>query len=146
MAREYRFSVDVSWNGGLRATGFVQGKPVLALATPPEFHGSDPERLSPEDLVVAAAGSCLAVTIAALAERSQLPLYDLDVHAEGVVGRRPDGHFGFTRVEQTVELETELEHEAALRAVVAKAEASCLVSVSLALPVQTALRVRTPVA
>ncbi len=146
MVREHRFPVDVSWNGGMRVTGWVQGKPLLPLATPLELHGSDPERFSPEDLLVAAAASCLAVTIAALAQRQQLPLYDLDIHAEGVVGRRPDGRFGFTRIEQTVELETEPEHEAALRAVVAKAEASCLVSVSLALPVDTAVRVRTPVA
>lgn len=145
MGREHRFPADISWNGGLRATAWVAGKPLLALATPPEFRGADPERWSPEDLIVTAAGSCLAVTIAALAQHQQLPLYDLDVHAEGVVGRRSDGHFGFTRIEQTVELETDPEHEAALRAVVAKAEASCLVSVSLALPVDTTVRVRTPV-
>ena len=83
---------------------------------------------------MAAAGSCLAVTIAALAEREQLPVRGLSVRADGVVGHRPDGRFGFVRIEQTVELETEPGHERAARAMVAKAEDSCLVTVSLALP------------
>ncbi len=82
------------------------------------------------------------MTIAALADAQQVPLSDLDVRAEGVVGRRPDGAFGFTRIEQAVELETDAAHEEAARAVVAKAEAGCLVSVSLALPVETEVRVR----
>jgi organic hydroperoxide reductase OsmC/OhrA len=116
----------------------------VRIATPPEFRGTDPELWSPEDAFVAAAGSCLAVTIAALAEREQLPLTDLSVHADGVVGRRADGRFGFVRIEQTVELEIGAEHEEAARSLVAKAEDGCLVTVSLALPVQTIVHIRTP--
>jgi organic hydroperoxide reductase OsmC/OhrA len=57
------------------------------------------------------------------------------VTADGTVGRRPDGRFGFVRIEQTVELTTDAEHEAAAQALVAKAEDGCLVTVSLDLPV-----------
>ena len=101
MAREFRFPVDIDWHGGRRTTVHVDGKQSLAVATPPEFKGTDPDLWSPEDAFVAAAGSCLAVTIAALAEHDRLPLRALDVHAEGVVGRREDGRFGFVRIEQT---------------------------------------------
>lgn len=142
--REFRFPVQVGWDGGRRITARVEGKPSVRIATPPEFRGTDPELWSPEDAFVAAAGSCLAVTIAALAEREQLPLTDLSVRADGVVGRRADGRFGFVRVEQTVELETEAGHEEAARALVAKAEDGCLVTVSLALPVQTTVQIHTP--
>ena len=93
---------------------------------------------------MAAAGSCLAVTIAALAEREQLPLRHLSVNADGVVGRRPDGRFGFVRIEQTVELQTDPAHEEAARVLVAKAEDGCLVTVSLDVPVQPTVQIRPP--
>ena len=140
--REFHFPVEIAWNGGRRTTASVDGKPQLAIATPPEFRGTDPGTWSPEDAFVAAAGSCLAVTIVALAERDQLPLRDLSVSAEGVVGRRPDGRFGFVRIEQTVELTTDAGHEDAARTLVAKAEDGCLVTVSLDVPVQTTVEVR----
>ena len=140
--REFHFPVEIAWNGGRRTTARVDGKPPLPIATPPEFHGTDPDTWSPEDAFVAAAGSCLAVTIAALAEREQFPLRELSVTAFGVVGRRVDGKFGFVRIEQTVELMTDPEHEDAVRALVAKAEDGCLVTVSLDLPVQTTVNVR----
>ncbi len=142
--REFRFPVQVAWNGGRRTTAQVEGKPALRIATPPEFRGADPELWSPEDAFVAAAASCLAVTVAALAEREALPLRDLSIQADGVVGHREDGRFGFVRIEQTVELETEAGHEHAAHALVGKADAGCLVTASLDLPVQTTVKVRTP--
>ena len=140
--KEFRFPVDVAWSGGRRTVASVDGKPDLEIATPPEFRGTDPELWSPEDTFVAAAASCLAVTVAALAEKEELPLHSFDVHAEGVVGRRPDGRFGFTRVEQLVQLETDAEHLDAVRALVVKADDGCLVAVSLDLPVETTVDVR----
>lgn len=145
MAREFRFPVEIAWDGGRRTTARVEGKPPLEIATPPEFRGTDPELWSPEDAFVASAGSCLAVTIAALAEHEQLPLRRLDVRAEGVVGRRADGRFGFVRIEQSVELETDAGHEDAARALVGKAEDGCLVAVSLDLPVETTVQVHVTV-
>jgi organic hydroperoxide reductase OsmC/OhrA len=142
MPREYRFGVDVAWDGERRTTATVEGKQPLDIATPPEFRGTDPDVWSPEDAFVAAAASCLAVTIASLADAQELPLHNLDVHAEGVVGRRGDGRFGFVKIDQTVELETDPGQQDAARAVVAKAEETCLVSVSLALPVETSTNVR----
>ena len=140
--REFRFPVEITWEAGKRTVARVDGKPPLPIATPPEFRGTDPHMWSPEDALVAAAGSCLAVTIAALAEREQLPLRGLSVKADGIVGRRPDERFGFVRIEQTVEVTTDADHEDAARALIAKAEDGCLVTVSLDLPVQTTVNVR----
>jgi organic hydroperoxide reductase OsmC/OhrA len=146
MAREFRFPVRIDWQGGRRTAVHVDGKQPLSIATPPEFRGTDPDLWSPEDAFVAAAGACLAVTVVALAERERLPLRALDVQAEGVVGRREDGRLGFLRIEQHVSLETNEGHEDAARALVAKAEAGCLVSVSLDLPVETTVEIRAPLA
>jgi organic hydroperoxide reductase OsmC/OhrA len=143
--REFRFPVEIGWDGGRRRTARVVSKEPLRFATPPEFRGTDPGLWSPEDAFVAGAGSCLAVTIAALAEHDGLPLHDLSVHADGVVGRRPDGRFGFVRIEQTVEVGTDARHEDAARALISKAEDGCLVTVSLDLPVTTTVRVHATV-
>ena len=135
--KEFRFPVEIAWDGGRRTTARVAGKPPLAIATPPVFRGSDPELWSPEDAFVASAGSCLAVTIAALAEREQLALHDLSVSAEGIVGRRPDGRFGFVRIEQIVRIDVDAADRQAALMVAAKAEEQCLVTASLDLPVET---------
>ena len=83
----------------------------------------------------------LAVTNAALADRDQLPLRDLSIGAAGIVGRRHDGRFGFIAIRQTVALETDAGHEHDARALVAKAEDECLVTVSLDVPVETTVEV-----
>ena len=140
--KEFRFPVQIEWDGGRRTTARVDGKPSLEIATPPEFRGTDPELWSPEDAFVAAAGSCLAVTIVALAERDQLVLHGLSVKAQGIVGRRPDGRFGFVRIEQTVFLDVDAGDATAAAELVARAEEGCLVTVSLDLPVATRIEIR----
>jgi peroxiredoxin-like protein len=142
-SREFRFPVEISWEGGRRTSAHVAGKQSLEIVPPPEFRGPDPSTWSPEDAFVTAAASCLAVTITGLVERTALPLHALAVSAEGVVGARDDGKFGFTAIHQTVDLETETGHEEEARSLVARAEDGCLVSVSLALPVETIVNVRT---
>jgi len=146
MPREFRFPVHVAWDGGRRTTAHVDGKQAIRIATPPEFRGTDPDMWSPEDAFVAGAGSCLAVTIAALAEHDSLPIHALDVHAEGVVGRRTDGRFGFVGIEQQVTLETDAGREVDARELVEKAESGCLVAVSLDVPVTTTVDVRAAAA
>ncbi len=141
--KEFRFPLRVDWEGGRRTTVRVEGKPPLQIATPPEFRGTDPTMWSPEDAFVAATASCLAVTFAGMAEREGLPLHDFAVSAEGVVGRRTDGRFGFIRIEQAVVVRTDAGHEAAARALVAKAEDGCLVAASLDLPVETSVEIET---
>jgi organic hydroperoxide reductase OsmC/OhrA len=140
--KEIVFGVEVVWDAGRRTTAAVHGKAPLPIAPPPEFRGTDPGVWSPEDAFVAAAGSCLAVTIAGLAQRAGLPMHGLSVDARGVVGRRSDGRFGFTRIEQTVRLETDDDQADRARSLVAEADESCLVSASLALPVQTTIDIR----
>jgi organic hydroperoxide reductase OsmC/OhrA len=141
MAREYRFPVHIGWDGERRTRASVAGKEPLPIATPPEFRGTDPTLWSPEDAFVAAAASCLAVTIVALAEREEVPLHGLKVRAEGVVGRRTDGRFGFTGIEQEVDVTTDPGHEEVARTLVAKAEQTCLVTASLNIPVDSTVRI-----
>jgi organic hydroperoxide reductase OsmC/OhrA len=140
--KEYGFPVAVRWEGARTVRATVPGKPPVEVATPPEFHrGADPRAWSPEDLLTAAAATCLAVTIAGAAEREVLPLGDLSVEATGVVGRRDDGRFGFIRIDQQVTVTVAAEDEERARALVEQAESSCLVRVSLDVEVETTVEV-----
>jgi organic hydroperoxide reductase OsmC/OhrA len=144
-AKEYTFPVRVEWVSGRAVVAGVLGKPALVVSPPVEFNpGADPEVWSPEDLFCNAAATCLAVGIARLATAAEVPLLDLAVSAEGTVTRREDGRFGFTKIEQLVELEVEPGHEAAAREIVERAESGCLVAASLDVAIDTTVVVRTP--
>jgi organic hydroperoxide reductase OsmC/OhrA len=140
--REFHFPLSVEWVGGRRVAARTEGKPGLEIATPPVFRGTDPSVWSPEEFLVAAAASCLAVTFAGLAARDGLAYSKLQVDGDGVVGPRDDGRFGFTRLLLRLELETDPTEEAQTRELAEQAEQTCLVSVSLDLPVETAIEVR----
>ena len=140
-AKEFHFPLSVEWTGGRRVVARVEGKPGIDVAPPPEFRGLDPTTWSPEDFFVGAAASCLAVTFTGLAERAGLSFASLVVDGDGVAGQRADGRFGFTRVMLRVSLDLDAGDEAQARALVQKAEETCLVSASLDVPVEVEVAV-----
>jgi organic hydroperoxide reductase OsmC/OhrA len=142
-AKEFHFPVTVDWLGGRRVGARAEGKPPIEITTPPVFRGTDPSVWSPEEFLVAAAASCLAVTFTGLAAREDLTYTKLKVDGDGVVGSRADGRFGFTRLLLRLELDTDPTLEAQARELAERAEETCLVSVSLDLPVETLVEVRT---
>jgi len=141
-AKEYPFPVSVEWEAARTVRASIAGKEPIPVTSPPEFNrDADPSVWSPEDLFGSAAAACLAVTITGLAKREELELRALSVAAVGVVGRRADGRFGFTRLEQRVEIAVEPGEEERARELVEKAEETCLVAVSLDVDVQTEVEV-----
>jgi organic hydroperoxide reductase OsmC/OhrA len=142
-AKEFHFPLSVEWIGGRRVAAHAEGKPPIEITTPPVFRGTDPSVWSPEEFLVAAAASCLAVTFTGLAAREDLAYTKLKVDGDGVVGSRADGRFGFTRLLLRLELDTDPTREAQARELAERAEETCLVSVSLDLPVETVIEVRT---
>lgn len=145
-AKEFHFPLAVEWTGGRKVLARVQGKAPVEIATPPEFRGTDPDTWSPEDFFVAAAASCLAVTFAGLAEREGLHVEALEVTGDGVASMRQDGRFGFTQLELRMRIDTDVATAARARELADQAERTCLVAVSLDLPVETIVEIRTPLA
>ncbi len=141
-AKTYEFPVGIHWLDGRLTRASATGKPDLEVATPPEFKKGIPGVWSPEDLLVASAASCYAVTLLAVAERRGVPLRSLDVSARGSVGQRPDGPFAFTEIELDVELVTDAGFEEEARLAGEAAERGCLVAASLDVPVRLELDVR----
>jgi organic hydroperoxide reductase OsmC/OhrA len=141
-SKEFRFPVAVEWSHDRTVVAHVPGKPELEIATPPEFWpDADPAVWSPEDAFASAAASCLAVTILGIAAREQLTIQALRIEAEGVAGRRPDGRFGFVRLEQRVEIAVDAADEQRALPLIERAEAGCLVAVSLDVEVETTVDV-----
>jgi len=139
--KEFHFPLSVEWAGDRRVTARVDGKPAIEITAPPVFRGTDPTAWSPEDFFVAAAASCFAVTFTGLAARAGLEYTRLAVDADGVCGMREDGRFGFTRLLLRMTLQTDPAEEERARELAEQAEATCLVSVSLDLPVETVIMV-----
>jgi uncharacterized OsmC-like protein len=141
--KEFSFPVTVEWLGDLRVVTRVENKKEIVTSSPTEFRGTDATIWSPEDFFVAAATSCLAITFQAIAGRRGLPLHSLKVSGDGTVGKREDRRFGFSRMAALVEIETEPGHEEQARQIAREAEETCLVVVSLDLPIETTVEVRT---
>ena len=142
--KEFHFPLSVEWIGERRVAAQVKGKPTIEITPPPVFRGTDPTAWSPEDLFVAAAASCLAVTFTGLAARAGLTYTKLKVDGDGVAGTRPDGRFGFTQLLLRLEVETGPASEGQARQLAEQAEETCLVSASLDVPVETEIEVRRP--
>src|SRR5438093_4889507 len=122
--KEHHFALSAGWLGERRVAVRVEGKPAIEVMPPPVFRGTDPSAWSPEDFLVAAAASCLAVTFTGLAAA--------------------DGRFGFTRL--LLRLQVETEHAEEARRLAKQAEETCLVSASLDLPVETRIELVAPAA
>jgi len=137
--KEFHFPVAVEWTGGRCVAAHIEGKSAIQIAPPPVFRGTDPTLWSPEDLVVAAVASCLAITFTGLAAREDVAYENLSVEADGVAGTRHDGRFGFTRV--GLRMSVQGADREALRRLAERAEESCLVSASLDLPVDLEVEV-----
>jgi organic hydroperoxide reductase OsmC/OhrA len=140
--KEFQFPLTIEWMGGRRVAAKVEGKQPVEIAPPPVFRGTDPTAWSPEDFLVAADASCLAVTFTGLAEREGLSYSNLRVDATGICGRRDDGHFGFTRLLLQLTVETDPADAARARALAETAEQNCLISASLDVPVETVINTK----
>jgi organic hydroperoxide reductase OsmC/OhrA len=135
-AKQFAFPVGIEWEGGSLTVASVAGKQDLDVATPPEFGGEAPEVWSPEDLLVASAASCFAVTLAAIVRHRHIPLLSLHTEATGHVDPGDDGRLGFSSIELVVTAETDSADAAVqLEAAIERAESGCLVAMALSIPV-----------
>jgi len=104
-AHEYLVKLD--WTHGRVGNLNVEGKPKIQVAAPPEFDG--PEGIiSPEDLFVAAATSCLMTTFVTFTKKMRFEFKSFSCDGHGTLDRVEKG-FQFTklllRVKVTVESE-----------------------------------------
>lgn len=143
MLKDYRYVVRTTRALQRIVTAESEGKPRLAVATPPEFRDGLSDVWTPEDLLVAAVATCYSLTFSAIAERRSLPIHDVSLVAAGHVCRRADGIFGFVVIELAVEITTDEGFERAAEKAAQLAERGCIVNDALNVPVELELKVRT---
>jgi peroxiredoxin-like protein len=139
VVKTHRFPASVHWRGGRLTQAKAPGKPTLEVATPPEFKGGVEGLWSPEELLVASVASCLAVTLAAVAEAADVGLTSIEIEGIGHVERSPEGRFEFTTIQLTLEVGAEGEHPHTLQRLVEDAERLCIVSSALDVPIHVRL-------
>lgn len=113
----------------------------LASAPPVEFGGPG-NRWSPETLLVGAVADCYVLSLRAVAAASKLEFASVRCQAEGTLDR-VERVTRFTQIALRVELalSADTDEERAER-VLAKAKSACLISNSLACPVELVTTIR----
>ena len=94
--KSFTYRTDSVWSGGQASTLSAEGKPVLQVSTPPEFHGTRGV-WTPEEMFVGAVELCHMNTFLAFATKRHMQVLSYESHANGVL-EEIDGDFRFTRI------------------------------------------------
>ena len=143
IVKAHRYEARTSWLGGRRLTLEAPGKPVLSVATPPDFKDGVPGVWSPEELLVGSVATCFELTLVAIADYRGVPLNAISVGATGYLERK-DGRYHFVVIELDAELETDAGHEHEATEIALLAKERCIVGAALATPVELSVEVRVP--
>jgi peroxiredoxin-like protein len=137
----HHYSASLRGGPSAHAELTARGVPLLRTAPPRQFDGPG-DAWSPEELLLAAVESCFLFTLRAVARASKLEFLNLELDAEGTVGRE-DGVTRFTeiilRAVLTVPAGTD---RARAFAVLDKTKSACLVSASMTTPLRLMADVR----
>ena len=92
----HEYHVRVDWKEERVGDLIIEGKPIVEVASPPEFEG--PEGIiSPEDLFVAAATSCFMTTFIAFTKKMRFKHRAFSCEGKGTLERVEKG-FQFTKL------------------------------------------------
>jgi peroxiredoxin-like protein len=131
----HRYEVRIAGGPAVYGTLRSPGVPDLATAPPIEFDGPG-DAWSPEQLLLAAVGSCFLLTFRAVAQASGLEFTSLAIDAEGIV-ERAGARLCFSEIVLRPRVVLPAGADTVrVRHALEKAEKSCLVSASLATPVR----------
>jgi peroxiredoxin-like protein len=92
----HEYLVEIDWTHGRVGNLTVEGKPKIQISAPPEFDG--PEGIiSPEDLFVAAATSCLMTTFITFVKKMHIEFQTFSCEGHGTLEKVEKG-FQFTKI------------------------------------------------
>ncbi len=131
---EHHFQLKADWPGGRNSTGSIEaGNLQTKISIPPEMDGPG-VGTNPDEMLLGAAATCYLITLAAMIERTQLPLKEMGLESEGIVDVT-NGVITYKKIihKPTVVLQENAEEMdyKKLHKLVEKAEASCMISRAL---------------
>jgi organic hydroperoxide reductase OsmC/OhrA len=140
--KSYLFKNTVFKEGDKSAKTTFSGLADVEVGAAPEFQGS-PGTLNPEEMFVAAINSCLMTTFFYFVQKSNVEVLSYFSEAQGQLEKQRDG-FRFTKVD--VRAEVTLAQQQVAEKVLQLGDLTekyCLVSRSVACPVDYKLQVKT---
>ena len=139
--RTYLFKNTVFKKGDETAKTVFSGPGEIKVGPAPEFDGS-PETLNPEEMFVAAINNCLMTTFFYFVRKINIEILSYYSEAQGQVEKQKDG-FRFTNVEVRAKVTLQQQDLVEkVRGIGNLAEKYCLVSRSVACPVDYKLEVK----
>ncbi len=93
----HTYEVRVDWDHDRIGNLVIEGKPTVQVATPPEFEGGVPGIISPEDLFVASAASCMMTTFVTFSKKMRFEFKSFSCKGIGTLERVEKG-FQFTHI------------------------------------------------
>lgn len=102
----------------------------ISFSAPPELSG-EPGVWTPEHFFIAAVVTCYVSTFSGMSEASKFPFVSLEVEADGVLEKQPEGwRFTEIKLHPSLKIAHENDRERATR-LLQKAEQGCLVARSI---------------
>lgn len=134
MSEEHKYHIKIEMVED-RVGKFIlddKNKPVIKVATPPEFPGGKAGIHSPEDLFVGAIASCIMTTFCGMAEKLKFKLKLLNVDAIGYLGKIEQRGYMFTKITTHLDIGiTNEEDKKSAEKAVDLTEKYCLISNSI---------------
>lgn len=131
MEEFHNYRVAAWWTAGRTGIAKCESAPNAVHFTAPVQFGGLEGRWTPEDLLLAAVGSCYATTFRALADNSKLEYADLEVDVAGTVQKVVSGYnFSEIVTRPALTMAREEDRERAVR-LLQKAQELCLVGRAL---------------
>ena len=129
----HKYRTVAWWSSGQTGLAKSDSAPhAIHFSAPPEFGGLQ-SRWTPEDLLLAALGSCFTTTFRVIAGYSNFEYTDLQVEVEGTVSRSESGYsFSEIILRPTLTIHDEERRNQALN-LLQKTKSACLVSKALAI-------------
>lgn len=82
---QHHFFLKANWSGGRNGSGFIDaGQLKTKVSIPPEMDGPG-IGTNPDEMLLGAAATCYLITLAAMLERSSIPVDELTMESEGIV-------------------------------------------------------------
>lgn len=93
----HTYEVKVDWTHDRIGDLSIEDKPTVQIATPPEFEGGVPGIISPEDLFVASAATCMMTTFVTFSKKMRFDFESYSCKGVGTLERVEKG-YEFTHI------------------------------------------------
>jgi len=140
--RKFIYRTSVSWTEEKKGILRSAGKPVIEVATPPEFKGHE-GMWTPEELFVASVNICIETTFLYYAQKEDFKFVSYESEAEGVL-ERVENKFMFSEIKIKPKIIVALKDQIKkAKELIEFSEKNCLISNSIKSKIEITPEIKT---